>query len=565
MSRLASTACGLLLALLALAGAARAEPPVPSMYADAAPFRTAIEQERPPPGSRTLPVTGISVPHHLLAADLIARGFATLAGNSYDRVILLSPDHFNKARRPFATTRRDIETVLGTVAADRAAVETLLASPDLVEESGLFDGEHGIAALLPFLKEALPQTPVVAIAISIRADRADWDRMVAALKPLVTPRTLVVQSTDYSHYLPHAASLARDQETLNVIASGDAEAVTHLISSDHMDSRGAQYIQMRLQEVRGSHAVVIANRNSIEYVSHASRTTSYVVSVYSPERAAFPLAYADQEVTVFAGDLLAGRYLTKPLADPAISAAIVARVKALTGGTPMVVNLEGAMLKEPPEGLPDNLHVMPAGLAIPLLRALNVRAANLANNHAFDLGRDGYRETAALLRGAGITPLLHEEAADLGPLRLWPVNLVGRNDRAGFPVARPEALDILCRKQAKPPLVALVHWGVEYVETLRPEEREAASILQRCGAGLIVGAHSHRGIDRIEAPAGGAYALLPSLGNFLFDQTASRGSGVLLEVRRFRQGTLASRVLPLPNLFDEANAMLREGEHPAGE
>lgn len=545
-------------AILGLPRLARAEGPIPSMYSDPAPFLAAIEKEKLPHGSRTLPVTGITVPHHLLAADLMARGFATLAGNEYDRVLLLSPDHFNKAKRPFATTRRDIETVLGRVATDKAAAEALLAAPGLVEESGLFAEEHGVAALLPFLKHALPDVPAVVIAISIRAERSDWDGMVAALTPLVGPKTLVVQSTDYSHYLTHEAAIARDQESLNVIAANDIEGVTRLISSDHMDSRAAQYIQMSLQTARGGHATVIGNRNSAEYVPGATRTTSYVVSVHSLERAAFPLAYADQETIVFAGDLFAGRYLTKPLADPAISEAIVARVKALTGGAPLVVNLEGAMLKEPPEGLPDTLHAMHAGLAIPLLKALNVKAANLANNHAFDLGRDAHRETVRLLRQAGITPLLHGEMADLGPLRVWPVNLVGRNDRKGFPVAREGQLDLLCRVDAKPPLLALPHWGAEYVETLDASQREAAATLDRCGAGLVVGAHSHRGSDRIEAQRGGAYGLLPSLGNFLFDQTASRGSGVLLEVRRFRQGTLASRVLPLPNLFDLANAMMRE-------
>lgn len=547
----------LILALAAL-GEARAQP-IPSMYSDPAPFRAAIAKERAPAGVRALPVTGITVPHHLLAADLMARGFAMLDGNAYDRVILLSPDHFNKTRRPFATTRRDIDTVFGALATDGSAAEALLAATDLVEESELFAEEHGVAALLPFLKDKLPDTPMVAVAISIRADRADWDRMVAVLRPLVGPKTLVVQSTDYSHYLTHEASLARDQETLNVIAADDAEAVTRLVSSEHMDSRAAQYIQMRLQQARGSRATVIGSRNSIEYVPHASRTTSYVVSVYSPERAAFPRTYPDQDVMVFGGDLFAGRYLTKPLADAAISAAIVARVKALTGGAPMVVNLEGAILKEPPEGLADNLHGMHAGLAIPLLKALNVKAASLANNHGFDLGRDGHRETAKLLRQARIVPLLHGEMADLGALRIWPVNTVGRLDRSGIPVARPGDLDRLCGARAKPPLLASIHWGREYVETLGPEEREAAATLHLCGAGLIVGAHSHRGTDGIEAPLGGAYALLPSLGNFLFDQSASRGSGVLLEVRRFRQGTIATRVLPLPNLFDLANGMLQEG------
>jgi poly-gamma-glutamate synthesis protein (capsule biosynthesis protein) len=44
--------------------------------------------------------------------------------------------------------------------------------------------------------------------------------------------------------------------------------------------------------------------------------------------------------------------------------------------------------------------------------------------------------------------------------------------------------------------------------------------------------------------------MLFSLGNLLFDQTSPRGSGALLEVRVFRQGTVAARVIPVPNLFE---------------
>jgi len=43
-----------------------------------------------------------------------------------------------------------------------------------------------------------------------------------------------------------------------------------------------------------------------------------------------------------------------------------------------------------------------------------------------------------------------------------------------------------------------------------------------------------------------------SLGNFLFDQGAAKASGRLLELRVFGQGTIAARLIELPNLFDLA-------------
>jgi len=101
--------------------------PFPSMYAESDIFREAIADaetsSRPP---RKL--SGVTVPHHLLVADLIARGMGEVDRHGIDRIVILSPDHFKKTRRPFATTRRDFETLFGLVRTDRAATETLLRS-----------------------------------------------------------------------------------------------------------------------------------------------------------------------------------------------------------------------------------------------------------------------------------------------------------------------------------------------------------------------------------------------------------------------------------------------------
>ena len=70
------------------------------------------------------------------------------------------------------------------------------------------------------------------------------------------------------------------------------------------------------------------------------------------------LAYRDQEVTYFGGDTFMGRWLTAPLADKDVASAVVGQVKAVTAGAPMIVNLEGAVMDEPPEGVSGDLHAM---------------------------------------------------------------------------------------------------------------------------------------------------------------------------------------------------------------
>ena len=82
------------------------------------------------------------------------------------------------------------------------------------------------------------------------------------------------------------------------------------------------------------------------------------------------------------------------------------------------------------------------------------------------------------------------------------------------------------------------------------EERRIADALSQCGVSLIVGNHSHQAADAIEPLRGGAVQTVYSLGNFIFDQTSPRGTGALLEVRTFKQGTIAARLIPIPNLFE---------------
>ena len=81
----------LLLAVeLSTAVAFGAQPLFAAMYDDPSAFERALAKESlsPPTGHR---VTGITVPHHLVAADLIARGFRCASGGTYERIILLSP------------------------------------------------------------------------------------------------------------------------------------------------------------------------------------------------------------------------------------------------------------------------------------------------------------------------------------------------------------------------------------------------------------------------------------------------------------------------------------------
>lgn len=492
-------------------------------------------------------LTGISLPHHVLAADLIAKGFWAASEGSYDRIILLAPDHLGHVKGAFAIATQPQQTVFGAVTADAQMAETLLANPMFAPHPDP-QSEHASAVLLPFIARFFPKVPVLSVYAATRATPQDWESAFALLAPHVTPRTLIVQSTDYAHFLPIAEAVLRDQETLTVITSGRADLVADLIQPDHLDAPAAQYLQMRLQaEVFDSAPAVLANRNSLEYGGAAQNTTSYILTLYHRDPVQLSGFDAPEHQRFFiGGDVLLGRYLTPLLQDGAGLGTMMQRIMDATNGAALIANLEGVLFADPLINAPATAHVMHAGLAAPILRSLNVRALSLANNHALDFGPDGYDSTVAALRSVGLGVLPHQQIVDIGPARVAAINMI----EGGDPFAAAEdPFDWICKSTAAPPVIAFLHWGVEHTRDPRAAERQVAARLAACGVSALVGAHSHQSSTRIER-ALGRMPWVFSLGNLLFDQEGARADGALVEVRVFTQGTVALRLVPLGNLFD---------------
>jgi len=524
----------------------------PLFYDSADLFDRAIDKVRDYPPSNVR-LTGITVPHHLLADRLIALGFKAASGQSYKRIVILTPDHFRKTDKPFATTRRGFETVKGKVATDVDAVSRLLQAGDWIEENCLFDKDHGIRAMLPFVKHYFPDAAVLPVAISIRAGRADWDRMADALAPLVDADTLIVESTDFSHYLPQHEARRFDQQTLNILASGSLDGIATLLQPQHADSVGALYIQTKLQKrLFSAVPLVIANENSQRYSpDYVQETTSYNVilfGTFGPDYNDPPLD--NVRTYYFAGDVNFGRSMKKVLLDEDVGDKIASTILAQTKSRPLIVNLEGVVLPNVPEAIDDMTLAMPQDLTTAWLKRLNIAAVGLANNHAMDLGPSGFAETTAALDAAHIPWFGQGNVLALPGLAIVGLTDIDTNGSPQTDLLTPALLDRLNRSDARQAVVAFVHWGREYIAEPSEREEMLADEMRLRSVSAIIGAHPHVASAGVIALGGGDVAEVYSLGNFLFDQSASRASGALVEMRVFEQGTIFMRNIPLPNFFD---------------
>jgi AmmeMemoRadiSam system protein B len=536
--------------------------PFPSLYGDATLFMKAIAAAEIAVPARERP-TGIVVPHHLLAPELIALGMRAASAHRYRQIVVLAPDHFRASTAPLAISTRGFATVLGEIA-PAGALAAALRSDGLAQPSCLFAADHGVQALLPFIRHYFPGTPVTAIAISVKSTKRDWERLAKLLSDELGEETLVVQSTDFSHYLPHAEAARHDQQTLNLLAAGDVEGLAMLRQPAHADSVGALYAHARYQLQRhGARPLVIANENSQERSrTPAAETTSYMVILYgSGQWRDEASSLSTDEIIYFGGDLHLGRGMTRALAAEEAQDAVVDAVLGLTRGRPLIVNLEGVVLPDVPAALPHMTLVMPEDLTVRMLQKLGVAAVGLANNHALDLGAAGHAETLAALGRAGIPAFSSGETHAAGSVDVVGLSDFAVNDAPPIGLIDDGLLDRLVRGGSRP-VVAYVHWGREYVPLPAERELDLIERMRLRAPSIVVGAHPHVADGKLAALAGGDMLLAYSLGNFLFDQTAARASGTLLEMRIFSQGTFFARLIPLPNLYDLARGVQQEAPNP---
>lgn len=512
---------------------------VPRQYTDRTFFLSAIKQSDVRPLRQK--ITGITVPHHLLAKDLIAETVALASGHTYDRIIFLTPDHFFKGRTDVSVSTQSFDTVFGTLNADAAVADALVGLPN-VSRGDFFAEEHGVNAVTPFLKHHFPDASISVIAFRGSGTRSELQKAVDRLLPLVTDRTLIVQSTDYSHFLSAKDAEKKDQETLRVIAGSSLDEVLSLEQPQHMDAKEAQWVHMTLQmEKWGAKPTVLRNRNSEEYaVGDVSETTSYITQVYSPDAISIP----SPDSYVFAGDAMFGRGMKEFVRDVSKRDSFVQRILAFTGGAPMILNLEGVMMEKCFETSDPWVICMETQDTLAMLKELRVIAVSLANNHSMDFGKTAYQTMADVLRQNGIRVIERNSFEDFGRFRLYGFTDIDNSPepKAGL-IYQKDIDDALSSSPSGAlPQFAFVHWGVEYTEGLDMRQKALRDEFLRKGISLIVGAHSHRS-SRLQCDR--SSCTVPSLGNFLFDQYGSKVSGSMLKVAFFPQGTYALTEIPL--------------------
>ncbi len=157
-------------------------------------------------------------PHagYIYSGPVAASGYARLlrSGHHYRRVVLLGPAHRVAFKGLAATSASAFATPLGDVAVDREAIETLARLPQVHELDEPHRLEHSLEVHLPFLQLTLKDFSVVPLVVG----DASAEEVCEVIEALCTgPDTLVIVSSDLSHYHDYETATRLDSETTRQI------------------------------------------------------------------------------------------------------------------------------------------------------------------------------------------------------------------------------------------------------------------------------------------------------------------------------------------------------------
>jgi len=188
-----------------------------------------LRQADPP--KITAPIRAIMVPHagYVYSGPVAAYAYKELEGRNFKTVILISNSHTEWFNGISVYKKGSFETPLGLVPIDEEKAAKLLASSSkILDRPRTHEEDHVLEVQLPFLQRVLKDFKIVPLLFG-NDDPALSKVLADALKKIVDDKTLIVASTDMSHYPAYDDATSTDRETLQAIHTGQVDALDAML------------------------------------------------------------------------------------------------------------------------------------------------------------------------------------------------------------------------------------------------------------------------------------------------------------------------------------------------
>ena len=505
-------------------------------------------------------VSGV-VPHHLLAEEIIEDFFSYISSQEKpETIVILSPDHFQSGILMESNSFITIPLNSNNQEFNNLKIDTLLWGKLFKENKMILNNsaviaEHGVTALLPYIKKYFPETNILPILIPADITKEQVEQLVETIDENTLLNTLVVASVDFSHYLPSQAADFHDTKSIRVLLNFEEENFKNI----EVDCWQALYAARLFAALRHKEAPqIIAHKNSIDFSKlDLEETTSYFSVVFEKDESEKNISGSTVETfakavktVLLVGDIMLDRDVENLMKQNSIYYPFQKIGQFLRGMDIVFGNLEGPVVNNPTEFPANSLKFAFNPEVIKGTSWSNFNLFSLANNHTPDMGKEGLEETKKWLRKYGInfvgSPLTGSSDNLNSSFIRNNITFLAFNQIFPFIDREEEMIKAIRTVKSLNPdnfFIVSMHWGEEYKLINSPAQQSLAYKIIEAGADLIIGHHPHA-VQNIEKYQG--KIIFYSLGNFIFDQYFSpdtqQGLAVGLEIYPDR---LVCRLFPL--------------------
>lgn len=164
------------------------------------------------------------VPHagYIYSGTVAASGFALLKDVSYKKTILIGPSHYAHLNKASIPKFDYYETPLGLIKLSNLAKE-LLNEKSFNYNVEAHDREHCLEVEIPFLQTVMNKTEIIPIIIG----PSGIDEITESIIKKLDRDTLIIVSSDLSHYHSYDDAVKLDKQCINCIIKNDLKDINN--------------------------------------------------------------------------------------------------------------------------------------------------------------------------------------------------------------------------------------------------------------------------------------------------------------------------------------------------
>ena len=226
-------------------------------------------------------VVALIVPHagYPFSGQVAAYAYKELSGRSFDIVILIGASHRMTFSEIAVPDYDAFETPLGQVPIDKEFIAKLvkLSNRIKINNAPFKADDNSLEVQLPFLQSVLKGFKIVPVFFG-NISLANCQELAYALSLLVTDNTLIVASTDWSHYYPYEVAKKLDEKGIEMVVKGDLQGYVKCLAEGETEACGTPAIitAMLLAPALGANKIELLNyANSGDVTGDRTRVIGY--------------------------------------------------------------------------------------------------------------------------------------------------------------------------------------------------------------------------------------------------------------------------------------------------